>query len=88
MYLGPLDHDGLDEAGSLTDTLINWDLITCTPGCARPWRRRRWRAPRVWTCPGCHTRWTVEGRTWVQLLTPSQVRRLEAELGLTDGRDL
>lgn len=86
VHLGPLtSHAATDAdtvADSLVDALTNWDLIACTPRCARPWRRRCWQAPRIWTCPGCRTRWTVEGRTWVEALSPSQIKRLEAELGL------
>lgn len=87
VYLGPVtgQTDADIVADSLVDALTNWDLIGCTPRCARPWRRRRWQAPRVWTCGGCRTRWTVEGREWVEVMSPSQIRRLEAELGLTDG---
>lgn len=82
VHLGPLSSDADIVADSLVDALTNWDLIGCTPGCPRPWRRRRWQAPRVWTCPGCRTRWTVEGRTWVEVLSSSQVKRLERDLGL------
>jgi hypothetical protein len=67
---------------SLTDALIDWDLVGCTPACRRPWRRRRWRAPRIWTCPGCRTRWTVEHRRWVQAMSPAQLARLERHLGM------
>jgi hypothetical protein len=88
VYLGPLTGPAATDADtvadSLVDALTNWDLIACAPGCARPWRRWRWQAPRVWSCSGCRTRWTVEGREWVEVMSPSQVRRLEAELGLTD----
>lgn len=87
--LGPLSIPGATDAdtvaASLTDALANWDLIACTPHCSRPWRRKRWQAPRIWTCPGCHTRWTVEGRAWAEVLSPSQIRRLEAELGIPRG---
>lgn len=87
VYLGPVtgQTDADIVADSLVDALANWDLVGCTPGCGRPWRRRRWQAPRVWTCPGCRTRWTVEGREWIEVLSPTQIRRLEAQLGLTDG---
>jgi len=90
VHLGPLSHmefDGQGVSESLTDSLANWDLVACTPDCARPWRRRRWLAPRVWTCPGCRTRWTVEGRTWVQAMSPTQLARLERELGITRDSD-
>ncbi|MEU3255922.1 hypothetical protein [Streptomyces sp. NPDC006997] len=86
--LGPLaGSDAGTMPASLTDALTDWDLVACTPVCARPWRRRRWQAPRVWTCPGCRTRWTAEGRTWVEVLSTSQVRRLEIALGLTTDLD-
>lgn len=89
VYLGPLNplSDADIVAASLVDALTDWDMVACVEGCPRPWRRRRWQAPRVWTCPGCRTRWTAEGRTWVEVLSPSQVRRLEVELGLTTGQD-
>ncbi|WP_392967194.1 hypothetical protein [Streptomyces sp. LN245] len=67
---------------SLTDTLCNWDLIGCTPNCRRPLRRWRWRAPRIWTCPGCHTRWTLEGRRWATVMSATQFKHLEGNLGL------
>jgi len=89
--LGPLSSPAATDADtvatSLVDALTNWDLIACTPGCSRPWLRKRWQAPRIWTCPGCRTRWTVEGHTWVQALSPSQIQRLEAELGLGPSRE-
>ncbi|MFF5001714.1 hypothetical protein ACFY3G_02705 [Streptomyces phaeochromogenes] len=68
---------------SLSDDLCNWDLIACTPDCPRPWRRWRWRAPRIWTCPGCRTRWTHEDGRWVKAMSPAQLARLEQQLGLT-----
>ncbi|MDG9703789.1 hypothetical protein [Streptomyces sp. DH37] len=80
--LGPLHRDQDDSAAvpSFTEAYANWDLVGCTPGCRRPWRRRRWHAPRIWTCPGCRTRWTVEGRTWTEVMSARQLARLEAEV--------
>lgn len=68
----------------LVDSLCNWDLISCAPNCRRPLRRWRWRAPRIWTCSGCRTRWTVEGRRWAEVMSPSQLRRLARSLGQPD----
>lgn len=86
VHLGPLTRQAATDADivadSLSDSLANWDLIACTPDCARPWRRRRWLAPRAWTCPGCRTRWTVEGRAWARVMSPTQLARLERELGI------
>lgn len=64
----------------LVDEYCNWDLIGCSPSCRRPWRVWRWRAPRVWTCPGCRTRYTREAGAWVEVLSTRQLARLEAEL--------
>lgn len=86
MDLGPLTSPAATDADIMADSLLealtDWNLIACAPRCARPWRRWRWQAPRIWSCPDCRTRWTAEGRAWVEILSPSQTRRLEAELGL------
>jgi hypothetical protein len=72
---------------SLSDAFCNWDMIHCTPNCRRPLRRWRWRAPRIWTCPGCRTRWTLEDSHWTELMSPTHIRLLEHRLGLSHTED-